>query len=136
MVPKIKNRKLAFLAWVCILFVAGLLFLSLFRPSLKYEIADTSAFDLASEDFLPQLEVLAHSRLYRQNSIEVLTDGSAFYEAELEAISSARQSVQLEAYIFQPGEIADRLTKVLAERARAGVEVKVVLDGVGSMGDI
>jgi cardiolipin synthase len=64
----------------------------------------------------------------------VLTDGSAFYEAELEAISSARQSVQLEAYIFQPGEIADRLTKVLAERARAGVEVKLILDGVGSMG--
>jgi cardiolipin synthase len=134
MVPKIKNRKLAFLAWACILFAAGLLFLSLFRPSLKYEIADTSAFDLASEDFLPQLEVLAHSRLYRQNSIEVLTDGTTFYEAEVEAISRARHSVQLEAYIFQAGEIADRLTKVLAERARAGVEVKVILDGVGSMG--
>lgn len=134
MVPKIKNRKLAFFAWACILFVAGLLFLSLFRPALRYEIKDTSALDLASEDFLSQLEVLAHARLFRQNSIEVLTDGSAFYEAELEAIRGARHSVQLEAYIFQEGEIAGRLTKVLAERARAGVEVKVILDGVGSMG--
>jgi phosphatidylserine/phosphatidylglycerophosphate/cardiolipin synthase-like enzyme len=50
---------------------------------------------------MPQLEVLG------QNSIEVLTNGSSFYEAELEAIGGARHSVQLEAYIFQTGEIAE-----------------------------
>jgi cardiolipin synthase len=113
-----------------------MLFLALFRPYLRYEVGDTSALDLASEDFLSQLEILGHSTMYRQNSIEVLTDGSSFYEAELEAIGGAQHSVQIEAYIFQPGEIADRLKKILAERARAGVEVKAILDGVGSLGTL
>jgi cardiolipin synthase len=40
--------------------------------------------------------------------------------------------VNLEAYIFEPGEIAERVIDALVERARAGVEIRVVLDSIGS----
>jgi cardiolipin synthase len=64
--------------------------------------------------------------------VEVLTNGEAYYEAELEAIAKAEHSVNLEAYIFRKGEVTRRFLAALAERARAGVQVNVVLDAVGS----
>jgi cardiolipin synthase len=44
----------------------------------------------------------------------------------------ARHSVNLEAYIFQKGEVARKFIEALAERARAGVEVRMTLDAIGS----
>jgi cardiolipin synthase len=49
-----------------------------------------------------------------------------------DAIRSAQASVNLEAYIFQPGEAADMLVDAMVERAQAGVEVRVVVDSIGS----
>ena len=48
---------------------------------------------------------------------------------------AAEASVNLEAYIFQPGDAADMLIDAMVERAQAGVEVRVVLDAIGSCGD-
>jgi cardiolipin synthase len=50
----------------------------------------------------------------------------------LEAIARARSSINLETYIFWSGEIAGRFRDALSERARAGVEVRVLLDAAGS----
>jgi cardiolipin synthase len=62
----------------------------------------------------------------------VLTNGEVYYEAELEAIRQATCSVNIEAYIFQKGEVTRRFIAALEERARAGVQVNIVLDAVGS----
>ena len=45
---------------------------------------------------------------------------------------AAEASINLEAYIFQPGEAADMLIDAMVERAQAGVEVRIVLDAIGS----
>ena len=45
-------------------------------------------------------------KLNRTGDLEVLTNGPSFYPAELDAIRAATQSVNLEAYIFQKGKIA------------------------------
>ncbi len=119
--------------WFCVAFVLGLLFLALFRPVLEYKIENTAALDPDAPEFFAQLEMLCDARVFPHNTIDVLTDGSSFYEAELEAIAGAKRSVHLEAYIFQTGEIADRFRAALTERARAGVEVKLIIDGVGSL---
>jgi cardiolipin synthase len=50
----------------------------------------------------------------------------------LEAIRSARRSVNLESYIFWSGEVATQFADALAERARAGVPVHVIVDWLGS----
>jgi cardiolipin synthase len=118
--------------WFCVAFVAGLLLLALFRPQLAYKIVNASALDIDSDDFPRQLEILGNAKVQRC-FIEVLTNGNQFYEAELNAIHQARRSVHLEAYIFKEGEVTGRFLKALAERARAGVEVRAVLDAVGSL---
>jgi cardiolipin synthase len=112
--------------------VAALIFLALFAPGLPYRVAETEACDLDSPDFLRMIEALTDAQVRRGGAVEVLTNGEVYYEAELEAISQAESSVNLEAYIFQKGEVADRFVRALAERARAGVRVKLVLDALGS----
>ena len=50
----------------------------------------------------------------------------------LDAIRSATRSIIMECYIFQPGRIADQFIDALAERARLGVNVTIVVDWIGS----
>jgi cardiolipin synthase len=64
----------------------------------------------------------------------VFTNGAAFYPAMRDAILAAEVSVNLEAYIFTSGRVADMLIDAMIARARAGVEVRLVLDAIGSSG--
>lgn len=78
------------------------------------------------------LESVTGSHLHRDNKIQVLPNGENFYKAELEAIAAARHSVNIEAYIFEKGEVSQRLVDALMERAQHGVKVKMVVDALGS----
>lgn len=106
--------------------------LALFQRGLPYTIDQPPSASLASEAFLRILAPLAGAEVHRGARIEVLTDGEVYYESELLAIGEARHSVNLEAYIFEKGEVTGRFVAALAARAAAGVKVSVVLDAVGS----
>src|ERR1044071_8490109 len=118
------------IATIAIAFLALMLFLALFEPGLRYRIRATRSLSPDSEDFVRMLGALADAQVHSHNEIEVLTNGEVYYEAELEAIRSARHSINIEAYIFQKGKIASRFIDALTERARAGVRVKLVLDAI------
>lgn len=109
-----------------------LLFLALFEPSLRYKISRPPSHPIDSEQFVNVLATLADASLHRDTTIEVLTNGEVYYEAELNAIRKAKRSVNLEAYIFQKGEVTGRFLEALVERAKDGVKVNLVLDAVGS----
>lgn len=120
------------IAIIAIIAQGFLLFLALFEPGLDYKISVPSSAPLESEDFLRMIEALTDAKIHRQSQVEVLTNGEVYYEAELEAIREARHNINLEAYIFQKGEVAGRFIEALTERARAGVRVNLVLDAIGS----
>jgi cardiolipin synthase len=105
---------------------------ALFAPFPDYCIEQAPGQTLNSEEFARILGTLADSEAHRDTQVDVLTNGEAFYEAELQAIAAAQSHISLEAYIFQKGEIAARFIGALTERARAGVEVRMVLDALGS----
>ncbi|MGI9104821.1 MAG: phospholipase D-like domain-containing protein [Pyrinomonadaceae bacterium] len=109
-----------------------LLFLALFEPGLDYKISQSKPCQLDSAEFMRTLEALTDAHLTRRSRIEVFTNGENYYEAELEAIRGAKHHVNLEAYIFQKGKVADEFLKVLTERAREGVKVNLVLDAIGN----
>jgi cardiolipin synthase len=117
---------------IAIAFLALMLFLALFEPGLRYKIRISPSLRPDSESFQRLLAALADAQIHNRNQIEVLTNGEVFYEAELEAISRARHSINIEAYIFQKGKIARRFVNALTERARAGVQVNLVFDAIGS----
>ena len=109
------------------------LWLAFFGRGLQYVVKERPECPLDSPEFSMLLAFLTEAKLLHNNRFEVLTDGSCFYEAELAAIASARTSINLEAYIFHRGEIARRYVEALAERARAGVQVRLTLDFFGSL---
>jgi cardiolipin synthase A/B len=125
----------AVLGIVALVLVASSLIGGLIGPTPKYELTDRNGLPPNdSERFLQVVEALSDAQVNRSGTLEVLTNGPSFYPAELEAIRNATQSVNIEAYIFQKGKIAEQYVTALTERARAGVRVNLVLDGFGSMG--
>ena len=62
----------------------------------------------------------------------VLHENGAYFDVLLERIAAARQSVHFEMYLWKDGELGRRVAAALAERARAGVPVRVLLDAQGS----
>ncbi|MDE3054613.1 MAG: cardiolipin synthase [Gemmatimonadota bacterium] len=66
------------------------------------------------------------------NDVEPLVDGDAAYPAMLAAIAGARRTVALATYIFDRGTVADRFVAALAAAVQRGVEVRVLIDGVGA----
>lgn len=125
----------AIIGGLAVVFVLLFLFAGMVGPMPRYTISSCSDFpDNDSEMFRNVLESLTDAKINRAGTLEVLTNGPCFYPAALNAIRSAQQSICLEAYIFQRSEIGRLYLEVMTERARAGVQVNVVLDGFGSMG--
>ena len=78
-------------------------------------------------------EALAGNPLSAGNQVTLLEDGPATYAAMLQAIDAARHHVHLEVYIMEDDEVGRRFAERLVARRRAGVEVRLVFDAVGSM---
>lgn len=108
-----------------------LLLLVLFEPGLGYHLtASLPAPD--SGEFRRILSAITDSEVHDAETIDVLTDGEAFYDAELAAIRAARASIHIAAFIFHPSAVGNRFLAALVERAKAGVAVRVVVDAIGS----
>jgi cardiolipin synthase len=124
-------RTLSILALIALVIQSGLLFLALFEPGLPYVVTKRVEGN-DSDQYLRTLEALTGAQLYRRTRAEVLTNGPEFYAAELEAIGKAQRTINLEAYIFEEGEIGKRFVDALTRRARAGVRVNILFDAIGS----
>ncbi len=76
--------------------------------------------------------VATGSPLLGGNAVDLLVDGDEAYPAMLEAIEGATRSVALMTYIFDRGQVADWFVEALARAVQRGVEVRVLVDGVGA----
>jgi cardiolipin synthase A/B len=72
--------------------------------------------------------------LVETHRVRLLRDGAEAYPAMLAAIRAAEQELSLEMYWIGVDTIGTLFRDALAERARAGVSVRVIYDGVGSFG--
>ena len=118
-----------FVTLVGLSFLVWFVLVLLFTPRIDYHLTGPASDEA---HLVRVLEEECQTRLHPGQRVEVLTNGGHFYPAMLAAIQQARYSINVEAYIFQPGHMADQVADALAERARAGVEVRVVLDAIGS----
>jgi cardiolipin synthase A/B len=70
----------------------------------------------------------------RADSVDLFIDGLSKYCAVCEAIQSARHHIHIEYYIWENDQIGRRIRDELVARAKAGVEVRVIVDSTGSYG--
>jgi cardiolipin synthase len=76
---------------------------------------------------------LAGTPLSVGNKVTLLEDGGPTYTAMLAAIKGARHHVDMETYIFEADDVGKLFAAALAERAKAGVKVRLIYDAVGSI---
>ena len=67
------------------------------------------------------------------NEVVLLQDGDACYPAMREAIEGAQRSIALSTYIFADDEAGRPIIEALIAAHRRGVEVRVLVDGFGSL---
>ena len=66
------------------------------------------------------------------NEVDTYVNGDRIFPEMLSAIKAAKKSIIFESYIFWEGTIPTKFVDALCERARNGVQVKILLDWHGS----
>jgi cardiolipin synthase len=89
-------------------------------------------YSVSDPQFLRSMGSLVEPGIVPSNKVTSLINGDKIFPAMYEAVRGAQRSICLETYIYWSGEIGRKFAEALAERARAGVKVHVVLDWVGS----
>jgi len=107
-------------------------------PSAESALRQAVGDDPASLDFARRVggleTVVTRRPMLAGNSVHLLIDGPATHAAQLKAIRNAKHHVHLEVYILTDEKIGQEYAEALAERARAGVKVRLMFDGVGALG--
>ena len=124
-------KTLAGIGGVAVVGIIVTLFFSLGRRPSDISIPYNPPVD--SPDFMLGLAGVDGGPLRSGGTARLLNNGDAFFPALYEALKGARQSINFAVYIWEKGKTSDELFAILTERARAGVQVRILLDGLGGL---
>jgi cardiolipin synthase len=88
---------------------------------------------VSSPDFMIGMAGLAGGPLKTGGTAKLLNNGDEFFPVLYETLKGATQSINFVVYIWEDSKPGDELFTILTERARAGVQVRILLDGLGGM---
>ncbi len=100
------------------------------RDVIQYRMPHTQA--VSDPAFFSYAHALADPMPFEGNKIELLHNGDQIFPAMLSAIRGAKRSINFEAFLFYSGKVATEFEAALSERARSGIKVRILLDGLGS----
>ncbi|PYQ11948.1 MAG: cardiolipin synthase B [Acidobacteria bacterium] len=100
------------------------------RPS---RLVPTQSPAVDSPEFLAAVAGTAGTPIRAGGTIRLLNNGVEFFPALLQALHEAKHTIDFAVYIWEPGQACDDVSTALIERARAGVQVRVLLDGMGAL---
>ena len=86
------------------------------------------------DEYKPVIELFINQSLslpFKGSEVEVYTDGYQFFPALLSAIAGAKNHIHLDMYIFEDDALGYLIADMLIDKAREGVEVRVIYDNVG-----
>ena len=93
--------------------------------------AHSTALERSAPTFARGLWRIAAADVSAGNRVQLLRDGPMAFGAMLDAIGMARETIDLEMYIFRDDETGQRFADALLEAARRGVAVRVLVDWLG-----
>lgn len=102
------------------------------KPEKVLERKVEHRYAVSDPQFRREMSVLLGPAIVRGNKVTALQNGNEIFPAMLLAIRSAQTSITFETFIYWSGEIGEKFSQALSERARAGVLVSVIIDWVGS----
>ncbi|MFD0798723.1 cardiolipin synthase [Maribacter chungangensis] len=66
------------------------------------------------------------------NELYLLKNGKMTFDAIFEALNGAQKRIHIQYYIFEDGELAERLLQLFTKKIAHGVKIRMIYDGVGS----
>lgn len=96
-------------------------------------------FQRTSPEYITQVKYLANKAgfpLYNNTSSEYLSPGERFFEVFLEELQKAEKFIFIEFFIISRGKMWGAVLDILKEKAKAGIDVRLMYDDVGSMLDL
>lgn len=128
--PCTSSRVLAAVGMGAVALYGAKVLINVFGPQPEFKMRSPGV-PLDSDEFLRFLSLLTDGTR-RRSRLTRLKNGNEFYPEELRAIESARHAINMEYYEFLEGDVSRRMLTALCERARAGVDVRMVIDAAGS----
>ncbi len=122
---------LTIVATVVLTLLGTLIVLNL-RAEKKIGVRPVHLYSVDDPQFARSMSLLLGPPLLEGNRVETLINGDRIFPSMLQAISSARETIDFETYIYWSGDVGRQFAEALADRARAGVKVQVLVDWVGS----
>ena len=129
---KLRQRIGTILLTMLLTIAAGLVVLNFTSGEKKIDEHVQRLYPLHDAQYQRSLSVLLGPPILEGNRFEALYNGDRIFPPMLAAIRGAQRSITFETYIYWSGDIGRAFADALAERARAGVAVHVLLDWVGS----
>ncbi|MBQ6632361.1 MAG: cardiolipin synthase, partial [Romboutsia sp.] len=109
---------------------------------LKENIIDTQIKLERNDDFEPNLieykdmiYALANSNnsnFTTNNNVQIYTEPNDFFDSLLEELKKAKKYINIQFYIFKDDKIGNKIIDILIDKAKSGVEVRLLYDAVGS----
>ena len=90
-------------------------------------------FDRGLERCVDYLSTYAASPVYQATQSRYFPTGEDFFPVFIQELKKARRSVFMEYFIIEEGEMWNQTLSILKEKARQGLDIRIIYDGVGSM---
>jgi cardiolipin synthase len=129
---QLRTARAAVAVLVALILALVLLYVNLASSERKVERPLPHQYATGESQFVRTMGTLLGPAILPGNRVTTLLNGDQVFPAMLQAIRSAKRTVTFENYIYWSSQVEKEFSQALAERARAGVRVHLLLDWVGS----
>jgi cardiolipin synthase A/B len=131
--PRTKRRLKIIIATIILTVLAVAVIANFSRPEKKVEHTLAHQYTIDEPQFRREMGVLLGPGITEGNDVDAFDNGDEIFPPMLEAIAAAEKTINFETYIYWSGEVGQKFADALAERAKAGVRVNIIIDWVGGM---
>ncbi|MEN8252124.1 MAG: cardiolipin synthase, partial [Patescibacteria group bacterium] len=75
----------------------------------------------------------SHAILTTNNSVDILQSGQEKFKKLEKDLKNAKNFIHMEYFIWRDDELTNKIKEILIQKAKAGVEVRIIYDPVGSL---
>lgn len=102
------------------------------NPAFLYEELDPKHYPAECTGLIEMFRKSNSHPVFSGNDVRLLTSGSEKFKVLFEDIRNARKHIHLDYYIIEQSKIGDELQRLLIEKAKEGVEIRLIYDDIGS----
>ena len=102
------------------------------RPPIFFSNGSVAEAPIGDAPSVRFLDLSTGTRVEPGNRVRLLLNGNDTYPALWDDLEQARSTIDVQMYYALPGRVSDTLAFILCDRARHGVEVRLLLDAFGA----